>query len=174
MFTPEFLDKDAGVSGIDSETPIFVVGMVRSGTTLVEQILASHPPGVRPAGERKEIDQLATTLHEQLKTTEVYPANIGRLDPGPATACLAYGYLQTPGPGGRGRQPHRRQDAAQPALAHLGLIAIFVPCGRTSFTAAVIPWNTSARRRFFQNFKWMPLAPPAWTTSPSTIAITSG
>ena len=48
--------------GIDSEVPVFVVGMVRSGTSLVEQILASHPQ-VHGAGERKEIDQLATTLH---------------------------------------------------------------------------------------------------------------
>jgi tetratricopeptide (TPR) repeat protein len=30
-------------SGCSSEKPIFIVGMMRSGTTLVEQILASHP-----------------------------------------------------------------------------------------------------------------------------------
>ena len=36
-----------------------MVGLVRSGTSLVEQILASHPQ-VHGAGERKEIDQLAT------------------------------------------------------------------------------------------------------------------
>lgn len=30
-------------SGIEDETPIFIVGMPRSGTSLVEQILASHP-----------------------------------------------------------------------------------------------------------------------------------
>jgi tetratricopeptide (TPR) repeat protein len=29
--------------GVDSEAPIFVVGMPRSGSTLVEQVLASHP-----------------------------------------------------------------------------------------------------------------------------------
>jgi tetratricopeptide (TPR) repeat protein len=34
----------------DSDRPIFVVGMPRSGTTLVEQIVASHP-AVRGAGE---------------------------------------------------------------------------------------------------------------------------
>lgn len=37
-------------SGIPDKTPIFVLGMPRSGTTLVEQILASHPQ-VLGAGE---------------------------------------------------------------------------------------------------------------------------
>jgi tetratricopeptide (TPR) repeat protein len=40
----------AAGAGIDSHRPIFVVGMPRSGTTLVEQILASHP-AVFGAGE---------------------------------------------------------------------------------------------------------------------------
>jgi len=35
----------------DSELPIFVIGMIRSGTSLVEQILASHPD-VAGAGEQ--------------------------------------------------------------------------------------------------------------------------
>ncbi len=35
-----------------STRPVFIVGMLRSGTTLIEQILASHPD-VYPAGERK-------------------------------------------------------------------------------------------------------------------------
>ena len=32
----------AGQAGHDSKVPVFVVGMPRSGSTLVEQILASH------------------------------------------------------------------------------------------------------------------------------------
>jgi len=40
--------------GIDSEVPVFIVGMPRSGTTLVEQILASHRQ-VFGAGELKEV-----------------------------------------------------------------------------------------------------------------------
>lgn len=39
-----------GHSGSQDETPIFVVGLPRSGSTLVEQILASHPQ-VYGAGE---------------------------------------------------------------------------------------------------------------------------
>ena len=41
-FTPEFLDDRRGWGDPDPR-PVFVVGMPRSGTTLVEQVLASHP-----------------------------------------------------------------------------------------------------------------------------------
>lgn len=40
--TPEFFSRLAG-AGNESELPVFIVGMPRSGSTLVEQILASHP-----------------------------------------------------------------------------------------------------------------------------------
>ena len=39
--TPGFFER-AGGFGLESELPVFVVGLPRSGTTLVEQILASH------------------------------------------------------------------------------------------------------------------------------------
>lgn len=48
-FTRSFLDAHSG-GGNPSRIPIFIVGMPRSGTTLVEQILASHPD-VFGAGE---------------------------------------------------------------------------------------------------------------------------
>jgi tetratricopeptide (TPR) repeat protein len=41
-FTPEYFAQHAA-SGTLDETPLFIVGMYRSGTTLVEQILSSHP-----------------------------------------------------------------------------------------------------------------------------------
>ena len=44
-------------SGIDAPTPIFVLGMPRSGTSLVEQILASHPE-VYGAGELPYLPRL--------------------------------------------------------------------------------------------------------------------
>lgn len=43
--------KHQRISGPTSELPIFVVGMIRSGTTLVEQILSCHPH-VGAAGEQ--------------------------------------------------------------------------------------------------------------------------
>ncbi|RWQ56405.1 MAG: tetratricopeptide repeat protein [Mesorhizobium sp.] len=49
VFDRAFFDKHRP-SGIADDTPIFVVGMPRSGTTLVEQIIASHPQ-VYGAGE---------------------------------------------------------------------------------------------------------------------------
>ncbi|MCH2481774.1 MAG: sulfotransferase [Gammaproteobacteria bacterium] len=48
-FTPDWL-KDTAKHAIEDETPIFVIGMPRSGTSLVEQILASHS-SVFGAGE---------------------------------------------------------------------------------------------------------------------------
>ncbi|MCB2183893.1 MAG: sulfotransferase [Desulfobulbaceae bacterium] len=40
-FTPDLLQEKEG-NGLDDFSPIFIIGMPRSGTTLVEQILASH------------------------------------------------------------------------------------------------------------------------------------
>jgi len=48
-FSAEFIAKHRA-AGYDDETPVFVLGMPRSGTTLVEQILAAHPE-VCAAGE---------------------------------------------------------------------------------------------------------------------------
>ena len=42
LFTPELIREKSGL-GNPSTLPVFIIGMPRSGTTLVEQILASHP-----------------------------------------------------------------------------------------------------------------------------------
>jgi tetratricopeptide (TPR) repeat protein len=148
-FTPGFLER-TGTFGIDSEVPVFVVGMVRSGTTLVEQILASHPQ-IHGAGERKEIDQLATTLHEHVLGSEAYPACLERLDPG-AGRSLAYGYLQRLAR--RAGTASRIIDKMPQNYLHLGLIALLFPrahiihCQRD-------PMDVCASA-YFQNFKWVP------------------
>lgn len=41
LFTPDFLGRRAG-SGDGARDPIFILGLPRSGSTLIEQILASH------------------------------------------------------------------------------------------------------------------------------------
>jgi tetratricopeptide (TPR) repeat protein len=60
VFTPELFERLGGL-GDPSETPVFIVGMPRSGTTLVEQILASHPK-VFGAGELNHIHGAAKGL----------------------------------------------------------------------------------------------------------------
>ena len=55
-FSPDLFAKHAGAGNPDP-TPIFIVGMPRSGTTLVEQILASHPD-VAGAGELSLLREL--------------------------------------------------------------------------------------------------------------------
>jgi tetratricopeptide (TPR) repeat protein len=55
VFTPEAMRRLGG-AGDASRAPIFVLGMPRSGTSLVEQILASHP-GVYGAGELTLFDR---------------------------------------------------------------------------------------------------------------------
>lgn len=52
-FTPALMHAQEGV-GDPSSLPIFILGMPRSGTTLVEQIVASHPQ-VHGAGELAEL-----------------------------------------------------------------------------------------------------------------------
>ncbi len=58
--TPEFLQRHAG-NGDPAETPVFIVGMPRSGTTLLEQILASHP-AIHGAGELTLLSGLVRRL----------------------------------------------------------------------------------------------------------------
>lgn len=88
-FTPEFLARRAGL-GADDPTPVFVVGMPRSGTTLTEQILASHPQ-VLGIGERNFANASLNRL--QQLTGEADPvAAITRATPGQVQA-LARRYL---------------------------------------------------------------------------------
>ena len=60
-YTPPLFDAFRPL-GNPSDLPVFVVGMPRSGTSLVEQIAASHPR-VFGAGERKEMMELITRLN---------------------------------------------------------------------------------------------------------------
>jgi tetratricopeptide (TPR) repeat protein len=59
-FTADILRQKQGL-GDPSRLPVFIVGMPRSGTTLTEQILASHP-AVFGAGELKDFCNLAASL----------------------------------------------------------------------------------------------------------------
>jgi tetratricopeptide (TPR) repeat protein len=56
IFTPDFMRRFAG-KGDPSAQPVFILGMPRSGSTLVEQILASHPD-VAAAGELTDLPEM--------------------------------------------------------------------------------------------------------------------
>jgi len=58
--------RQANELGSKSEIPVFVVGMPRSGTTLIEQIIASHPDAAG-AGEVSAISKIDIELTEQKK-----------------------------------------------------------------------------------------------------------
>jgi tetratricopeptide (TPR) repeat protein len=60
IFTSEFIREKSG-RGQPSDLPVFIVGMPRSGSTLIEQILASHP-AVFGGGELPNFGQAASSL----------------------------------------------------------------------------------------------------------------
>jgi tetratricopeptide (TPR) repeat protein len=63
-----------------SKLPIFIVGMPRSGTSLVEQILSSHSQ-VFGAGERPDLHQLTKSIAQSLNTSFRYPQCLNILTP---------------------------------------------------------------------------------------------
>jgi hypothetical protein len=67
--SPAFFERARGI-GVESERPIFIVGLPRSGTTLTEQILASHSQ-VFGAGElrlaREDFEALAPQEDQALE-----------------------------------------------------------------------------------------------------------
>tara|TARA_R110000787_G_scaffold142783_1_gene256457 strand:+ start:678 stop:2537 length:1860 start_codon:yes stop_codon:yes gene_type:complete len=71
VFDSEFFAAHAG-QGSDSDLPIFVVGMPRSGTSLVEQVLASHAD-VFGAGERRTFNLIPTALPGFVGSEKNYP-----------------------------------------------------------------------------------------------------
>ena len=62
--------RDPSVSQKSASVPVFIVGMLRSGTTLAEQVLDAHPE-IFGAGELNFIDMLAEALGKDVN--EPYP-----------------------------------------------------------------------------------------------------
>ncbi len=91
-------------SGVDSELPVFVVGMPRSGTTLTEQILGSHPR-IFAAGEPRFLEQ-AVARAVGSADPRAFPGDfVPAMGDG-----IARDYLARIGELAPGARPHRRQD----------------------------------------------------------------
>jgi hypothetical protein len=97
LITRRFLDQLAG-QGNSSEQPIFVLGMPRSGSTLVEQILTSHPEVVT-AGEipafPRIVEKVCAEESERDRLPERYldltPQKLGRIASEYLAAISQYG-----------------------------------------------------------------------------------
>ena len=125
----------------DSARPLFILGMPRSGTTLVEQILASHPE-VFGAGELDFMGRIVDGLH----TEQAYP---GAPVAGDALEKAAAFYL-----GEIGRldgEASRVTDKMPGNFMHLGLIARILPNARIVHTRRN-PMDTCLSC-FTQNFR---------------------
>lgn len=126
-FQPDFFAKRANV-GLAAEDPIFVLGMPRSGSTLVEQILASHSK-VEGASELPDITALARRLSNlAARDGEAYPASLADL-PRDAFSALGDEYLERT----RGHRPLERAhfvDKFPGNFLHVGLIHLILPKAR--------------------------------------------
>jgi tetratricopeptide (TPR) repeat protein len=124
-FTPAWFER-VHPFGSDSELPIFVVGMMRSGTTLAEQILASHPRAFG-AGELPEVGRIIAALPGLVPGGRDYPECLARLDAATALG-LAERHLARLRELGGGAV--RVIDKQPFNFLHLGLIAALFPRSR--------------------------------------------
>jgi tetratricopeptide (TPR) repeat protein len=128
VFTPAFLHRRED-SGSPTSDPIFVVGRPRSGSTLVEQILSSHP-AVEGTGELPYIVGLAARLRERRNSADGagYDQLLEKFDSSEFRA-LGEEYLKK-------AQSHRKLgrqffvDKTPNNYHHLGLIRLILPNAR--------------------------------------------
>jgi hypothetical protein len=80
VFSPDFFSSHHD-SGDPDRTPIFILGMPRSGTSLVEQILASHTD-VYGAGELNDLGKILGTIRTSRKVQQsgIIPEELLELD----------------------------------------------------------------------------------------------
>ena len=125
LFTRDFLKARQG-HGLAAPDPIFILGMPRAGSTLIEQILASHPL-VEGTMELPDIPALAKRLGGRKLRSEPtrYPEALAELS---AEECTALGeeYLE------RTRVQRKTDrpffiDKMPNNWAHVGLIRLILP-----------------------------------------------
>lgn len=120
-FTPDVVNRLGGL-GHESMRPVFVTGMPRSGTTLTEQILCSHPQ-VYGAGELQWITRLTRLVPRVIKDHH-YPEAISVFRPEHLLSAADY-YLERVS-----RQNSTARlvvDKMPHNFDHIGLIALIFP-----------------------------------------------
>ncbi|HEY2275260.1 MAG TPA: sulfotransferase [Steroidobacteraceae bacterium] len=111
------------VGGDPSRAPIFIVGLPRSGSTLIEQILASHSQ-VDGTMELPNIINLVRSLEDLAPNRDGYPEAIGGL-PAAQFAELGGRYIAETAPLRRGREHFT--DKLPNNFRHIGLIQAILP-----------------------------------------------
>lgn len=125
LFTREFFLARAG-TGCDSSGPIFIVGLQRAGSTLLEQILASHS-AIEGTAELPDVTLLVEHIGQNIAPNygSAYPDVLAKLD---GTTLREFGarYLETT----RFRRSPGRAfftDKMPYNFLHIGLIHLMLP-----------------------------------------------
>jgi tetratricopeptide (TPR) repeat protein len=150
-FNPSLFDRLAG-SGLEASRPVFIIGMPRSGTTLIEQVLASHPD-VHGAGEVAFARWALEALPELLRHSGDAVGAVPLLD-APTVRELARRHDQRfrELDGGRARRVVSKMPED---YLYLGLIALMFPralvihCRRDARDVALSCWFTN-----FTEVRW--------------------
>ena len=127
VFSAKLFDDKKSL-GNPSSVPVFIIGMPRSGTSLVEQILASHP-AVFGAGERYELGDLAQAIAGPEGAE--FPEAVAGLS-GEALHALGTSYLDAIGP--LAPAATRITDKMPGNFFHAGLIHLALPNARIIHT----------------------------------------
>lgn len=121
-FTPKLMRKKSG-GGDPSPVPVFIVGMPRSGSTLIEQILASHSR-VFGAGE---IDDFAAAMREMPAASDGFPESIAGLG---AKDLRRLGERYMERIGAKAPDALRITDKMLSNISYLGVIHLALPNAR--------------------------------------------
>jgi len=125
LFTPEFFAARTG-GGSPARDPIFIVGLPRSGSTLLEQILSSHS-AVEGTSELPDIIAIAGRLGGRPGpgTPSRYPDSLATLDAA-ALAALGEEYLERTRIQRHSDRPYFI-DKMPNNFQHIGLIQLILP-----------------------------------------------